>query len=145
MDFAATNANKVQLRVRFYDADGVKLAKAFLTTMTGDSDFIRFCKTVELPSNARTMDIGVLAERPPSLETQWWLDDVTVSFLNLSVEPNRLAIPFTASAQGTHHVFVRALQTQTGGLLRVSLDAGPNGEPETRGLPSGLGGARGRP
>ncbi len=138
MEFAATNANKIQLRLVFYDGDGQKVKKVFLTTRTGVFDFTSLSETVDLPSDMRTMELSVMAEAHPTMPTEWWLDNVSVSRVERDVEPNRLEVPFTTSARGDHEVFVRLLRSEGGGWVDLALDGGGLTDIATRGSPPGF-------
>jgi hypothetical protein len=138
LDLAATNANKLQVRARFLDEKGKVITKVFLITRTGNFDFIHLEKMVDLPSTVRAMDLSVLAERPSTSSTRWWLDNASLGLLEQEVRPNRISMPFTVTVPGDHEVLIRALQGPKCGQLGVLLDDRPIANMSTRGASASL-------
>jgi hypothetical protein len=138
LDLAASAANAIQVRLNFLDGSGEKLDKVFLLTRTGDFDFTELAESVDLSSNFETIELSVLAERHPANVSEWWMDDVRVTYERRETDPNRLDLPFSTSQKGDHELYIRSLQGQHGGRLDLSIDGEYLADLITRGEPTGF-------
>jgi len=137
MHIAASNANNVQVLLRYYDEDSEYIEKDFLLTKSWDFDFIEIGENLILPPVARYLTIQVLADQNPIAESYWWVDDIRMSMIEEKIiDPNMMSMDFEVDEGDEYEIFIRALKGEKCGAIDIHLDDMPLRTLDTLGKPS---------
>lgn len=116
------NALSFQIKAIFYDKEGKKIEKAFLTTSSGSKSYTKYTQLFDLPTNVGYMQVSILSDQHPIKDTTWSLSEFKISNIQKMTKPNRLKMDFNIESSGDHSIFLRHFNGPEGGIISVGID-----------------------